>query len=51
MWSMSPLVHGFLQWLEEVSGCGIATRNQRLAALHVFFQYAQSEKPESFLFC
>ena len=45
------LIRGFLQWLEEVRGCCIATRNQRLAALHAFFQYAQIEKPERILFC
>lgn len=45
------LIRGFLQWLEEVRRCCIATRNQRLAALHAFFQYAQIEKPERILFC
>jgi len=47
----APLIRGFLQWLEETRGCCIATRNQRLAALHAFFQYAQLEKPERILFC
>lgn len=47
----TPLIHGFLQWLEETRSCRIATRNQRLAALHAFFQYVQMEKPERILFC
>jgi len=37
----------FLDWLEEKRKCSIATRNQRLAALHAFFRYAQRESPEN----
>lgn len=37
----------FLDWLEEHRKCSIATRNQRLAALHAFFRYAQRESPEN----
>ena len=35
----------FLNWLETNRKCSIATRNQRLAALHAFFRYIQSEEP------
>jgi site-specific recombinase XerD len=37
----------FLDWLEEKRKCSIATRNQRLAALHAFFRYVQRESPEN----
>ncbi len=37
----------FLNWLEEKRQCSIATRNQRLAALHSFFRYVQKESPEN----
>lgn len=36
---------GFLEWLEIDRKCSIATRNQRLAALHSFFRYVQAEEP------
>ncbi len=35
----------FLEWLETERKCSIATRNQRLAALHSFFRYVQAEDP------
>lgn len=35
----------FLDWLENVRGCGIATRNARLATLHSFFHYLQYRSP------
>ena len=35
----------FLEWLEVDRKCSIATRNQRLAALHSFFRYVQAEEP------
>jgi integrase/recombinase XerD len=44
-------VKDFLKWLEEERGCGISTRNQRLAAIHAFFRYVQSESPESMFQC
>lgn len=34
-------VNGFLLWLEETRGCAASTRNQRLAALSSFADYAQ----------
>lgn len=39
-------IRDFLQWLETIKGVSISTRNQRLAALHSFFRYAQTENPE-----
>lgn len=36
----------FLNWLENDRGNSIATRNQRLAAIHAFFKYLQVEKVE-----
>jgi site-specific recombinase XerD len=36
----------FLEWLETTRKSSIATRNQRLAALHSFFRYVQMEEPE-----
>ena len=39
-------VEGFLDWLEQDRHCRIATRNQRLAALHAFFRYVAVEAPE-----
>lgn len=41
----------FLVWLEEERGCSISTRNQRLAAIHAFFRYIQSECPEMMFKC
>lgn len=51
--SMSMLSHviiaDFLEWIEEERKCCIATRNQRLAAIHSFFRYAQYEEPAGIL--
>ncbi len=41
----SKLLTDFLQWLEIDRKCSISTRNQRLAAIHSFFRYVQSEEP------
>lgn len=41
----NELITGFLQWLETERKCRISTRNQRLAAIHSFFRYAQTEEP------
>lgn len=35
------LVISFLNWIENERGCGISTRNARLAAIHSFFRYVQ----------
>ena len=45
------VVEEFLLWLETDCGCAISTRNQRLAAVHSFFRYAQIERPEYLLLC
>lgn len=51
--NMSMLTHviivDFLEWLEEERKCCISTRNQRLAAIHSFFRYAQYEEPSGIL--
>ncbi len=39
----------FLGWLETDRNCSISTRNQRLAAVHSFFRYAQAEEPTGIL--
>jgi integrase/recombinase XerD len=39
-------IKDFLLWREKEKGVSINTRNQRLAALHSFFRYAQSEYPD-----
>lgn len=36
----------FLDWVEHSRRCTVATRNQRLAALHAFFRFVQYEMPE-----
>lgn len=33
-------VEGFLDWLENTKGCSVSTRNQRLAGIRSFVQYA-----------
>ena len=45
--SMTVLsIKEFLQWLETSKKVSISTRNQRLAAIHSFYRYAQTENPE-----
>jgi integrase/recombinase XerD len=41
----SKLITNFLEWLENVRKYSISSRNQRLAAIHSFFRYVQSEEP------
>lgn len=41
----SEWITDFLEWLETDRKCSIATRNQRLAAIHSFFRYMQTEEP------
>jgi site-specific recombinase XerD len=36
----------FLTWVEAGRNCSVSTRNQRLAAIHSFFSYMQSELPD-----
>jgi site-specific recombinase XerD len=47
--SMSDLTRDtiieFLDWLESARSCGIATRNQRLVAIHSFVRFVQKQSP------
>ena len=45
------LVEAFLDHLENDRHSSIRTRNYRLAALHAFFRYVQSEVPDHLLQC
>jgi integrase/recombinase XerD len=45
------LLTEYLVWLEGVRHCGVATRNQRLAAFKSFFHYVASMQPEHLLNC
>ena len=45
------LVLAFLEYLETQRQASIRTRNQRLAALHSFFRYLQTEAPDHLLRC
>jgi site-specific recombinase XerD len=47
----SELIRGFLSWLDKERHCGIATRNQRLAAIRALFKYVQAECPKEILVC
>lgn len=44
-------MHEFVSWIECERRCSISTRNQRLAAIHAFFRYVQTEAPERLLTC
>jgi site-specific recombinase XerD len=44
-------VRQFLAHLEETRGCSIATRNQRLAALHSFVRFVGARSPEHVAWC
>jgi integrase/recombinase XerD len=45
------LVEAFLDYLEKQRQSAPRTRNHRLAALHAFFRYVQSEEPDRLLQC
>jgi integrase/recombinase XerD len=45
----APLVEAFLDYLANERHASIRTQNHRLAALHAFFRYVQSEVPERLL--
>ncbi|HBR22426.1 MAG TPA: integrase [Nitrospiraceae bacterium] len=47
----AEIIQGFLTWLEKSKGISINTRNQRLAAIHSFYRYAQAENPEIMFEC
>ena len=44
-------VEAFLDHLGKERHCSVRTQNQRLAVLHAFFRYVQSEVPERMLQC
>ena len=44
-------IRAFLQELEEKRGCGIATRNQRLAAIHSLARFIGLHSPEHIRWC
>ena len=48
---MPEVVLDFLDDLEASRHCAIATRNQRLAAVHSFFRYLQYVEPDRLLQC
>jgi site-specific recombinase XerD len=39
-------ITSFLNWLENIRGCSVSTRNLRLSALKTFFQYIQTQTPD-----
>jgi integrase/recombinase XerD len=47
----ADLVRSFLMHLEKRRGCGIATRNQRLAALHSLARFVADRSPEHVPWC
>lgn len=44
-------IRAFLLWIEKRRNVSINTRNQRLAAIHSFYRFTQSEHPEIMLEC
>ena len=45
------LITDFLTWTETERGCSVATRNQRLVAIHAFFRYVQVQEPGQLYLC
>ncbi len=39
------VIYEFLNWIQSTRGCGVATKNHRLAALKSFFHYCAMEDP------
>ncbi len=49
---LSPeLIKAFLAHLEQTRGCSIATRNQRLAAIHALARFIAQHNPEQIAWC
>jgi integrase/recombinase XerD len=44
-------IRQFLQHLEEARGCGVPTRNQRLAAIHALAHFIAERAPEQIEWC
>ena len=47
----ADMVRQYLQSIEEKRNCGIATRNQRLAAIHALARYVGMNSPEHVQWC
>src|SRR5437016_5126246 len=47
----ADLIRAFLKDLEETRGCGVATRNQRLAAIHSLAHFIGMHSPEHVGWC
>ena len=47
----APMLLAFLKHIEEERHCTARTRNQRLAAIHAFFRYLQSQAPDRLMQC
>lgn len=47
----APVILAFLAHLETERHCTARTRNQRLAAIHAFFRYLQTEAPDCLVQC
>jgi integrase/recombinase XerD len=47
----SDIVRDFLLYLEQERGCSVATRNQRLAAIHALAQFVGRHSPEHITWC
>jgi len=47
----ADVVRGFLQHVEERRGCGVRTRNQRLAAIHALATFVGERCPELIPWC
>ena len=47
----ADLVRRFLRHVEEQRGCGVRTRNQRLAAIHAFASFVGERYPELIPWC
>jgi integrase/recombinase XerD len=47
----APLIEAFLKYLGNERRSSVRTQNHRLAALHAFFRYVQSEVPEQIQQC
>ena len=47
----AQIVREFLSWVETSRGCAIATRNQRLAAIHALARFVGEHSPEHIEWC
>ena len=41
------MIVDFLNWIESTRNCTVATRNQRLVAIHSFVRFVQKQSPEN----